>query len=64
MFVRIIPESSPIELSNGYLDFPLPAANVELLPFAMELLASSEKDLNFWDFDLAHLAGIDISLHS
>ena len=47
MFVRYIPESSPVELLIGNLDIPLPAANVELLPSVMEVLPPSGKDLNF-----------------
>ena len=63
MFVRTIPER-PLELLNGYSDIPLPAANVDLWPSVMEVLAPSEQDLNFWDSNLAHLTRIDISLQS
>ncbi len=45
MFVRIIPESSPIGLSNGYSDIPLPVASVELFPLVVEPLTPLEKDL-------------------
>ena len=61
MFVRTIPKSSLAELLNGYSDIPLPSANAELLPSVMAVLAPSGKDLNFWNFNLAHLVRIDIS---
>ncbi len=61
IFVRTISESSLVELLNCYSDIPLPAANVELLPSVMEVLAPSEKDLNFWNSDFAHLTRIDRS---
>ncbi len=64
MFVQAILESFSVELLNGCSDIPLPAANVELSPSVMEVLAPSEIDLNFRDSDLAHLTRIDISPQS
>ena len=64
MFVRIILESSLIELSIGSSDIPVPVTSVEFFPLVVELLTPPEKNLNFWDSNLAYLTRIDISLHN